>query len=143
MKLKEYNKATTLTRVALNEPAITVNGKSGLITFNKALIQKLGLKEADTVSFYQDEEHPLKWYFFHSENGFIIRQTTGGNLIFGCKAMAKDILSSLEINGNSVQIPVSGKNTHIQGADYYVLDTFKVNQKFKPENARPKRFENA
>ncbi|WP_339679995.1 hypothetical protein [Cyclobacterium marinum] len=140
MKLKEYNKSTALTRAVDNEPFITVNQKNGLINFNKGAINLLKLKGTETITFYQDEDNPLRWYFNQHPNGFKLREASSGSYVFGCKSLAKDIIDSLEVKGNSIRIPISKTAPTIDDNDYYLLDTFKVNQKFKSENVKPKRF---
>ncbi|AEL24331.1 hypothetical protein [Cyclobacterium marinum] len=140
MRLKEYNKATALQRAVASEASVTINRKTGLVSFNQASIKQIGLRDGQLISFYQDEENPIKWYFFYSENGFRLRLASGGNMRFGCKHLAGDILKSLEVSDNKVTIPIANKRAKEYQEEMYILDTFKVNQKFKSENVKPKRF---
>jgi len=61
MKLKQVTGSSQ--SKAKSAPTVSLNFLNGRIYFNAPTVQLLGLKEGDSLAFYQDEENPKDWYF--------------------------------------------------------------------------------
>ena len=111
MNLKKFEKKRE--RVQSDIPCISISGRSGLMSFNVAMSQRLDLKAGDTVAFYQDEEKMIDWFLKKEigDNTFKIRAYKKG-LSISCTHLARKMLSSM-VGGDktrqTAKFVVSGK----------------------------------
>ena len=97
----------------------TINiSKSGPMTFSKAIVRAMGLKNGMNVSFYQDLDNKIDWYVRVEIEGIPIRMS---NITTVCSSasIAKEILDSIGLK-RKVNVLVSIEP--IEGG-YYALIT--------------------
>lgn len=59
-------------------PFVSINQK-GVMCFNKAAVQGLGLNNGDKLTFYQDKDNPVDWYFKVGNEGVPLRSYADAN----------------------------------------------------------------
>lgn len=104
MKLTKFNRGTTLSSNRADSlPIIGVNQK-GLIRLNKAGQKLLGLAINDRVNILQDEEKPSDWYVEKTtdDDGFILRNCSGGGLLCNSVLTTNKIMDSLRIQKSTL-----------------------------------------
>ena len=93
---KSYSQAKSV------EPMLTV-GLKGLLTFNRAMIEKLALKPGHGISFgkrtikdarLQDE---VQYCIFIDGEGFALRSTSGKSLQFNAKQFVEQLIKDLDL----------------------------------------------
>jgi hypothetical protein len=95
MELIEFNQTGT----RHEDSAMMSISHNGIIRFNRAAFDKIGLKHGDRISFYQDKKQPMDWYFKVTDRGARLRHDTGGSsLATNFTNVAKEILKSLGIS---------------------------------------------
>jgi len=81
-------------------PTITVNGKNGVISLNRSMMDSFKLKTGDHVRFLKDtDETPPEWYFHPvwnvDEEAFRVYES-GNILKFSNKVLAQEIIRDLQ-----------------------------------------------
>lgn len=87
---------------------ITMNSKSGGISLSGSLQESMGLKVDDKVSIAQNQDSPLDWYIFKSDDGFQCREkpkATG--LIVQNTAVVRALFESARVSEQSASMLVS------------------------------------
>jgi hypothetical protein len=107
-------------------PVIAVNPDNGRISFSTSLVQGIGLKENDRVTFVQDEERPKDWYLVKNAEGFQLKES-GQVLAIVNKSIAKAIMDSIGVD-STAKIPVAIKHQDIEGHRLFAVFTKGVEQ---------------
>lgn len=130
MKLKTFD-IESVPVVRSYTPAIHINTKTGLFTFNKSACTLLGLVENDHVIFHQDEDDS-DWYIEKvKENGFLLRskKDESNGLVFNNAALSRMLFESVECSNVSGRILIAGQHTKVGKQILYGLLTASLNSK--------------
>ena len=68
--------------------------KGGPMSFSKAIVRAIGLKNGVFVSFYQDEDNKMDWYVTIEKEGLPIR-VSNGSTVCSSASIAHEILKSI------------------------------------------------
>lgn len=125
MKLITFD-SETLQPQRLNKSVPKVSfGKTGIISFNKAASEKMGLTDGCKVSFAQDESQPENWYFFLDTKGYPVRRNTTSkstNYIFNHQKLAHTFKDAIGVStGNTYSFIIGGQPTVLKGVKYWGL----------------------
>lgn len=117
MKLRQFTKTYERTQ----RPMLRFARKSGLVTINKAAVEKIGLNaENHFVQFFQDEDSPKDWYIsLGSETGFKVRQDKKDcNAAFmNNSALVKELVTTLSIPEDCNSFIIGG-HTEMGGGNF-------------------------
>ncbi len=113
MKLREFNSENSnITKKGI--PALHVNQKTGLFTFNQAAQDFVGLNPGDMFKLHQDEQVPTDWYLEKvTETGFVLSKkgSNGSKEITSCNCtLARFIGESLGVT-TSYRFLIAGEPT--------------------------------
>lgn len=98
MKLKQVSGSNQ--QKAKSAPTVALNFINGRISFNAPTVGLLGLKEGDSLAFYQDEENPKDWYFIKDKiAGSVQLKSVNEALQATSGPIARKILHSAECYG--------------------------------------------
>lgn len=100
MKLKKFNRTSTLTgRQGIGIPALGIS-KSGIIRLNTKACELLGVADKDQINILQDEERLIDWFVEKTTDadGLIMRKCTGGGLVCNSVTITKQMMASLRID---------------------------------------------
>jgi len=79
------------------EPMITI-GLKGLMTFNRAFVEKLELSPGQQVSFGKRIiQNEIEYCLFIDENGFILRRSSSKSLCFNAKQFVAQLTKDLDL----------------------------------------------
>ena len=100
MKLKKFNRGSTLTgRLGSGLPTLGIS-KSGIIRLNTKACELLGVADKDQINILQDEEHHIDWFVEKTtdSDGLIMRKCSGGGLVCNSVTITKQMMASLRID---------------------------------------------
>ncbi len=124
MKLKSFN-AENSASLRTGSATVNINHGSGVLTLSRVAVLELGLKAGDSIELHQDESSPKDWYISKSENGFTLREKAkeaNGMLMFNNTTVAREILSSLNIDGNASML-IATEATSLDGVELFAILT--------------------
>lgn len=87
------------------EPRVTVTS-SGVISFNRSLVEQLKLKVKQHITLAQDEESPKDWFVIlnpDESNSPQLGGKAGDALSFSHIGIVRDLLSSLDLDPEETQ----------------------------------------
>lgn len=116
MKLIKFDNVTAA-GIRSGKATIIFNSK-GQICLNKHAISALNLTPGMKVSICQDEENPYDWYLvMNDENGFTLRQSSSGQMIFNNSYLCKMMLDFTQENYSTLTATISTEPVVIQNED--------------------------
>jgi hypothetical protein len=106
MELIIYNKenATSIAAGRKKQPAISFS-KSGLITVNKEVVQKLNLSAEMGIEIAQDPKDTTDWFYRFNENGLPLRYkeskgVNDGSLVCNSALICNKVRTECDIEGS-------------------------------------------
>ena len=100
MKLKKFNRSSTLTgRQGSGLPVLGIS-KSGIIRINTKAGELLSVADKDRINILQDEERLIDWFVEKTTeaDGLVMRKCSGGGLVCNSVTITKQMMSSLRID---------------------------------------------
>lgn len=115
-----------------NTPKTNVRGKAfihitknGIFTFNKPMVEKLGLKIGDSLRIANDEANPKDWYLLLGEHpdGFKVRKKTADTVLFNAAGIADLIFKSLKTTPKPGRILIGAEPVEVDKLKVWPLIT--------------------
>lgn len=109
-------------------PTISFN-KTGGITFGKALVELMDLKDRDQIAFAQDANEKIDWYVYKASQGFTIRPSRSGSMRFNSLEMVTRIYTQFKVESgvgpfkNTVQLKIGKEAVNHKGLKLYPIIT--------------------
>lgn len=95
----------------MDGPIIRINRKSAF-SLSKELVEALSLKEEDRIALVSENSD---WYIMNKADGFKVRtQSNGTSMQFNCAELAKILLDSCKLEGQSYRMKVSQSSTTLK-----------------------------
>lgn len=114
MKLKTFNNTNTFLSNNRISPVININQSNGLVGISQGACEQIGVAAGDQVVFHQDEESPMDWYIQKvKEGGIVLKPKTKGCSIHR-KALALEIMKTLEIKKQAITLLLAGKPVELE-----------------------------
>lgn len=115
-------------------PQISFNNTGG-VTFNRPMVEFLGLKAGEHVAFAQDPNDPVNWYVYKASTGFKTRASKANNLVFNAAEICKRILDGKKVDRPAAQkswtvrLKIGKEPIDYQGHKLYPIITAPLAQK--------------
>lgn len=125
MKLTHYTTQNTIAKPK-GKDMVSINAKSGSISFSKTFMVATGWSAGDTIAFCQDEQRPQDWYVCASPEGWPMRNKAGGSFLVQNSHIARQVLLSAAIGKDSHTFLMATQPTKTEDnpeADYYAILT--------------------
>lgn len=117
MKLKTYNPETLPSAARVGVPKISLNRKSGIISFSRESAKILNIKAGSKVSFHEDESEE-QWYLSINNDGYALREKSSGSLAFNSSSLIQLIYDSVSYVEDSGYM-LLGKEPVTEGKQKY------------------------
>ena len=107
MKLMEFNSSTSKYRPS-GSSLIRIDSKSGVLQLSANAARRIGLEDNSYIVVCQDLDRPQDWYIKKTDdqNGFKLRGTKSGSVMFNNAYIARKILQSAGITKQSATMLV-------------------------------------
>ena len=124
MNLKRFD-AIVLPKRERNTPTMSMNSKTGLVSFSAACIKKFNIQPGQRIFVYQDEKNPADWYFELTSDltGWPLRLQKDTFFTFGSRGLVLEVFRSLKINARSCTFKLAAGATITDGRALWAIIT--------------------